>query len=230
MDDSPILMVVSAADRLPLTDGSDHPTGYWVSEVTEPHEVLTAAGYDVVVATPGGVPPTPDPRSVDDEDAVKAAVGIAGLVEPRGLSEIEDVTAFAAVVLPGGHGPMGDLARDPHLGRILRAAVDAGVPVAAICHGPAGLLAARQDPEASWPFAGRRLTAFSDAEEGDLAGRLQYSLEAELRAAGADVVIADEPFAEQVVVDGDLVTGQNPASAGPAAEALVTLLRGRARR
>jgi putative intracellular protease/amidase len=219
-----ILMVVTAADALTLADGSEHPTGYWVSEVAEPDEVLTGAGFDVVFATPGGVTPVPDGRSMDQPGAQEALEHLGPLFEPHALSGIEDVTRFAAVVLPGGHGPMADLARDSHLGRILRDAVRARVAIAAICHGPAGLLSAEQSRKGGWPFAGLRMTAFSDAEEGDLAGRLAYSLEQVLRGLGGNVEVADEPFAEHVVVDDLLVTGQNPSSARGAAQALVDLL------
>lgn len=222
-----VLMVVSAADRLTLRDGSRHETGYWASEVVEPYEALTGAGYDIVVATPGGRVPTPDARSLGDGGVGDPAAMAPQLAKPASLSEQQDVTAYGAVVLPGGHGPMQDLAGDPHLGRILRDAVSAGVPVAAICHGPAGLLSAVQDPEATWPFAGRSMTAFSDAEEGELASQLPWSLESELAASGAKLELADEPYAEKVVVDGLLVTGQNPASARAAAEALVALLASR---
>ncbi len=180
-----------------------------------------------MVATPGGRRPTPDRRSLD-EGGDAAVERVAGLAEPHALSEQEDAAVYAAVVLPGGHGPMADLCRDAHLGRILRDAVAAGVPIAAVCHGPAGLLSATQDPEATWCFAGKAMTAFSDAEEGELAGQLLWSLERELASRGAKLEFADEPFAPKVVVDGDLVTGQNPASARPAAGALVDLLARRA--
>jgi putative intracellular protease/amidase len=228
--DRSVVMVVSAADHLIAADGSRLPTGYWASEVVEPYEVLAGAGYEVTIVTPGGKTPSPDERSLD-EDGIQARIdAIPALAEPGPLSAVEDVTAYAAVVLPGGHGPMGDLYGEPELGRVLRQAVADEVPVAAICHGPAGLLAALQGPDAAWPFSGAQMTAFSDAEEETVGLRdvLPWSLEQTLRDVGAKLDLADEPFAVKVVVDGLLVTGQNPASAAPATEALVSLLRSRA--
>jgi putative intracellular protease/amidase len=220
-----VLMVVSAANELRLRDGSSLPTGYWASEVLEPYDVLTAAGLEVVVATPGARRPTPDERSVSGQHAAlhDAVERVEGLRAPQSLSQQEDVGDYAAVVLPGGHGPMADLYADPELGRILRTAVTDGVPVAAICHGPAGFLAAAQDPDATWCFTGTRMTAFTDAEEGERAGQLVWSLEQQLRDLGAKLDVG-ERFAEHVVVDGLLVTGQNPASARPAANALLEIL------
>lgn len=224
-----VLMVVTAATSLPARDGDRLPTGFWASEVLDPYELLTGAGHDVVIATPGGRPPSADERSLDDPGLGERLRSVEGLAEPRALSEVEDVAPLAAILLPGGHGPMGDLYGDPHLGRILRAAVTSGTPVCAICHGPAGLLSALQGGDGWWPFSGRRMTAFSDAEEqaAGLRDRLEWSLEQVLRDTGAKLAFADEPFAEHVVVDDRLVTGQNPASARPATETLLRMITDR---
>lgn len=224
----PVLMVVSAADHLVARDGSRLPTGFWASEVLEPYEVLTAAGYDVVIATPGAEVPSPDERSLDEEGLRERLAAVPGVQAPAALAQCEDVDAFAAVLLPGGHGPMADLYGEPDLGRILRGAISEELPIAAICHGPAGLLSTQQDPTSPWPLAGKVMTAFRDAEEeaAGLADKLPWSLERLLTDAGAKLALA-EPFEPQVVVDGVLVTGQNPASARPATEALVDVLASR---
>lgn len=224
----PVLMVVSAADHLVARDGSRLPTGFWASEVLEPYETLTAAAYDVVIATPGGQVPSPDERSLDQEGLQERLAAIPGLQAPAALAQCEEVDAFAAILLPGGHGPMADLYGEPDLGRILRGAIAEDLPVAAVCHGPAGLLSTQQDPASPWPLAGKAMTAFRDAEEeaAGLADKLPWSLERQLADAGAKLVLA-EPFAQQVVVDGTLVTGQNPASARPATEALIDVLGSR---
>jgi putative intracellular protease/amidase len=220
----PVLVVVSAADSVLLADGSLHPAGYMPLELTAVVGVLGAAGHEPRVVTPAGRIPSPDPRSRPEE--VEEAARIPGVGAPGSLPGIEDVTPFAAVVLIGGRGALSDLPRDPQLGRVLREALEGGVPVAALGHGVAGLLTADQTLEGAWPFAGARLTCVSDEEEGDLAGRLSFSLEENLREAGATVELGPA-FAPHVVVDRLLVTGQNPASAGPAAEALAGLLRSR---
>lgn len=220
-----VLMVVTAADYLLARDGARIPTGFWASEVIDAHEVLSDAGYDVVVATPGGQPPTPDERSLENDDVRACLADIPGLKAPEPLTDCEEVDAFAAVVLPGGHGPMADLYSEPDLGRLLRGATIRDLPVAAICHGPAGLLSAQQDPEVLWPFLGKAMTVFRDEEEQavGLADRLAWSLERHLADAGARLVLG-EPFKEHVVVDDGLVTGQNPASARAATQALVEVL------
>lgn len=221
---SSVLLVVSAATEVPLTDGTRVPAGYLPLEVANICEVLAEAGHEIRSATPGGVRPSayPDSRPEWVDEAERGA----GLREPSALSEIEDATGYAALVIPGGHGAMVDLPGDPTLGRLLLQAREAGVPIAAVGHGAAGLLSADRSIEQPWPFAGVRMTASSDAEQGPLAGRLAYSVETALREEGA-VVEVGEPFTPHVVVDGLLVTGQNLASAVPAAQVLLGLIDGR---
>src|SRR5689334_5670778 len=135
-----LLMVVSGADSLTLADGSSHPTGFWAEEVVESVRVLREAGVEVTVATPGGVVPTVDKASLDGRfDEVVAT--LADLRAPATLSEM-NAGDFDAIYLPGGHGPMADLAFDQTLGSLLAEFHDGGKLVAALCHGPAGLLSA----------------------------------------------------------------------------------------
>lgn len=215
---SAVLLVVSAATEVPLADGSRIPAGYLPGEATAVCDVLSGAGHAVTIATPGGLRPTPDPQSPPEQTA--AAERIDGLREPAALSEIEDATGYAALVVLGGRGALADLPGDPTLGRLLLEARDGQVPIAAIGQGAAALMAADRSREEPWPFAGARMTVASDAEEeADLA----YSPATMLGEAGAVVEVA-EPFASNVVVDGLLVTGQNPASAEPAARTLLGLM------
>ena len=133
---SNILMIVTGADLLTMKDGSDHPTGFWAEELVTAHRDLVAAGHAVTIATPGGVTPTVDRGSldpavvgsqatVDDLDAYLASIAD----ELDGAVPIADIDAgdYAAVVLPGGHGPMADLAFDAATGRVLVAANAAGI-------------------------------------------------------------------------------------------------------
>ncbi|MEV6200121.1 type 1 glutamine amidotransferase domain-containing protein [Streptomyces sp. NPDC051771] len=217
---SKILFVLTGADHWTLADGTKHPTGFWAEEAAAPYEAFTAAGHEVVVATPGGVVPTVDRGSLAPEvnggpegaDRVAAALdAFAALRKPLRLEDV-DPAEYDAVLYPGGHGPMEDLAVDADSGRLLIDVLDSGKPLAVVCHGAAAFLAAVGEDGAN-AFAGRRVAAFTDAEEiqAGLAERAEWLLETRLREAGIDVD-AGEPWAPHVVVDGNLVTGQNPAS------------------
>lgn len=215
-----VLMVVSAADSLMLADGSSHPTGYWAEEVVESVRVLREAGLAVTVATPGGVVPTVDKASLDgtfDE----AVASLADLRRPVTLDAV-DAADFDAIYLPGGHGPMADLATDRTLGALLTTFADTGKLVAALCHGPAGLLSAVR-PDGTFAFAGRKMAVFSDEEERQGGLAVPYSVAGRLAELGAEVTTG-EPWSATVVVDGTLVTGQNPQSTVATAARVAALL------
>ncbi|MER6386040.1 type 1 glutamine amidotransferase domain-containing protein [Streptomyces sp. NPDC001250] len=229
---SKILFVLTGADHWTLADGTLHPTGFWADEAVVPYRTLKAAGHEIVVATPGGVVPQVDQASLAPEsnggqenaDAVKRGLEeMTELRTPVKLTEV-DLDDFAAVFYPGGHGPMEDLAVDADSGRLLVAALDTGRPLAIVCHGPAALLAAVR-ADGGNAFAGYRATAFTNVEE-NLAGfaeRAKWLLEDRLTEAGVDIR-AGEPWAPHVVTDRNLITGQNPSSAGPVAEELLKRL------
>ena len=232
-----ILMVVSAADRLTLADGTTHPTGYWAEEVAVSHRVLRDAGVDVDIATPGGVPPTVDPISLDERGNVDEASAkefrayldaISGqLNKPLALGDVR-AADYDGLYIPGGHGPMEDLARDADLARLLREADSSGKVVAALCHGPAGMLstAAGQEGGDGFPFAGRKLTVFSNEEErqGGLGEAVPYFVESRLRELGA-LVETGPAWTSKVVADGNLVTGQNPQSSADTARQVLQTLK-----
>ncbi|WP_030736695.1 type 1 glutamine amidotransferase domain-containing protein [Streptomyces sp. NRRL S-31] len=229
---SKILFVLTGADHWTLADGTAHPTGFWAEEAVVPYRALKAAGHEIVVATPGGVLPPVDRASLAAEvnggqdkadEIARALEEMTELRTPVKLTEV-DLDDFAAVFYPGGHGPMEDLAVDAESGRLLVAALDSGRPLAVVCHGPAALLAAVR-PDGTNAFAGYRAAAFTNEEEtqGGLAGRARWLLEDRLTEAGVDVRTA-EPWAPHVVVDRNLVTGQNPASSAPVAEELLKRL------
>ena len=171
-----ILIVLSGSDHWTLSDGTRHPTGFWAEEFVEPHRTFRHAEVDVDIAgIPGGVRPTVDQVSL----APDRAGGEERAAELRSyLESLEDELAAPisveyaadnlgnsdAVFIPGGHGPMEDLPDCLPLGRILVDLFDTGRVVAAVCHGPAGLLAGCRE-DGTWLFAGRRLTAFTNEEE-----------------------------------------------------------------
>jgi putative intracellular protease/amidase len=204
-----ILFVMSAADHWTLTDGTQHPTGFWAEEFAVPYQALIEAGHTVEVATPGGVAPTVDKGSLNGEEAPVVP-------EPVRLEDV-DLDAYAAVFYPGGHAPMEDLSHDGDSAALVGKALATGKPLALVCHGVAALL-----PVAPELLAGRRVTGFSNIEESQagLASKAPFLIEDRLVALGTGYTAA-EPFQPHVVVDGTLITGQNPSSsAGVAAELL----------
>lgn len=227
-----ILFVVTGADHWTLADGTKHPTGFWAEEAVAPYEAFKAAGHEVVVATPGGVVPTVDRGSLapevngGHEGADRVAAGLDAFTELRRPIALEgvDLDAYDAVFYPGGHGPMEDLAVNADSGRLLTEALASGKPLGVVCHAPAALLAAT-GPDGVNAFAGYRLTGFTNAEErqAGLADKAKWLLQDRLVEIGADFQ-ESEPWAPFVIVDRNLVTGQNPASSAPLAAELVKKL------
>jgi putative intracellular protease/amidase len=226
-----VLFVVTGTDHWTLTDGTEHPTGYWAEELAEPHRIFREAGFGITIATPGGVTPTVDRISLaaagnngDEQRARRMAEyldTIATELEHPATLETVDVAGYDVVFVPGGHGPMEDLAASPAAGALLTAALDSGKILGVLCHAPAALLAAAR-PDGSWPFAGYRMTSLTNAEESvnDFAAKAPWLVEDRLRALGADFVAA-APWSAHVVADRTLYTGQNPFSSVELAKTLV---------
>ncbi len=229
---SKILFVLTGVDYWTLNDGTRHPTGFWAEEAVAPYQRFKAEGHEIVVATPGGVVPTVDPGSLAPEfnggqegaeATARALDAMTELKNPISLADV-DLDDYAAVFYPGGHGPMEDLSADATSGRLLVDALDSGKPLGVVCHGPAALLAATREDGAN-AFAGYRIAAFTDAEENQagLGSKAKWLLESRLVEAGVNVE-AGEPWAPHVIVDRNLVTGQNPASSAPLAAELLKKL------
>jgi putative intracellular protease/amidase len=161
-----VLCVVTGADTWTLANGTQHPTGYWAEELLTPHQVFRDAGFDITFATPGGGAPTVDQASLapetngGDESEVAAMRDyldhIKGELSSATALEQVDPDSHDLVFVPGGHGPMEDLAVSPDLGRILSRLLDSGKIVSALCHAPTALLSARRE-DGSWAF--RRVPA-----------------------------------------------------------------------
>lgn len=203
-------------------------TGYYLGEAAHPWHVFTEAGFRVTFASPRGGPAPLDPSSVDRDDPVTAAF----LDDPQvqravdhtvPLDEVsaEDVDAL---VFAGGHGTMWDLPSNPVVARSILGVHGAGGVVGAVCHGPACFVGV-VDGDGRPFVAGRRLAVFTDSEEhaAQKEAVVPFLLESRLRELGAEVVTAPD-FTEQVVVDGRVVTGQNPASATKMAEEIVRIV------
>ncbi|MFE7800822.1 type 1 glutamine amidotransferase domain-containing protein [Nocardia sp. NPDC057440] len=228
---SKILFVMTGVDYWTLADGTKHPTGYWAEEVVAPYTAFKAAGHEIVVATPGGVVPTVDKGSLAPEvnGGQEGAAAIAAVLDaatelrqPIRLAEVK-LADYDAVYYPGGHGPMEDLAVNAESGELLNAALASGKPLGVVCHAPAALLATAVD--GSSPFAGYRVTGFTNAEEtqAGFADKAKWLLQDRLVDLGVDFR-EGAPWAPHIEVDRTLYTGQNPASSAPLAAELVKAL------
>ncbi len=230
-----VLFAVSGSDYWTLVDGTRHRCGFWPEELAVPHQVFREEGHDVVIATPGGVRPvadeagfTPEMNGGSDEPGTRFRAYLSSidgeLAHPLDLDAV-DASDFDLIFVPGGHGPMEDLAVSERFGELLEAFDAAGKPIAAVCHGPAALLPAR-DERGDWLFSGRRMTGFTNAEEAQvgLAARAPWLLEDRLIDAGGEYEQSGEPWSPLIVIDGNLFTGQNPAASRPLAESLVSFL------
>jgi len=222
-----ILMILTSHQDMENTDSK---TGVWLGEFTDPYYEFTDQGYKVELASPQGGKPPVDPMSMltenitvsnrrfQDDEAAQYAFNNTKRLEEVSVSE------FDAIFYPGGHGPIWDLAFNHASGQMILNTLDAGKPVGAVCHGPAALLAA----ELLRPsfLAGKKITGFTNTEEtlSLRANNVPYELETRLKEHNADFHSATIPFTAHVEVDGLLVTGQNPLSAGPTAKALIKIL------
>ena len=230
-------MVLTGAKIWTMKDGTAHPTGFWAEEFVKPHKAFTDAGLKVTVATPEGVTPTVDELSLsldmNDGEADRIADQRAYLKRTEAVlnatAKLEDaqVGSYDAVFVVGGHGPMQDLAVHPTFGDFLAAMLASPDKiVSAVCHGPASFFPAHR-ADGTWLFKGRTLTGFSNEEEiqATFADNASWLLEDRLRLAGAQYK-AEPAGSVNVVVDGNLVTGQNPASAEATANAVVEKAKG----
>ena len=232
---SKILFIVSGATYWVLKDGTRYATGYWAEEFANPYEILTEAGHEVVVATPNGVTPNVDMMSLRPEMAggAQGALRLEAIIRsaevmrrPLKLSDVR-LEDYDAVYVPGGHGPMADLAFDADMGRLLTAQLASGNPLFIVCHGPASMLSTRIHGVS--PFKGYRVTGFTNDEEEavGLAPRATWLLETDLKEKVGVEFSRGEIWKPYMVEDRNLVTGQNPASAAVLANRMLELLESR---
>jgi putative intracellular protease/amidase len=211
-----VLIVVTSHDRI----DENHRTGLWLEEFALPYEEFLKAGYSVTVASPKGGSAPLDPRSVEGEQWASAR---AVLQNTLPLNQVSG-EGYDAIFLPGGHGTMFDLPDNAGLQKLLQSFAEADKVVAAVCHGPAGLVNVRLS-DGTPLVSGKTLTAFTDDEEraAQLDKQMPFLLESKLREQGAKFVVAPN-FAAHVQRDGKLVTGQNPASSAGVARAVIEAL------
>ena len=205
-------------------------TGFWLEEFAAPYYVFRDAGAEIVLASPKGGQPPLDPKS-DAEDAQtdatcrfeKDAEAQKALTTTQVLSDTTD-TGFDALFYPGGHGPLWDLAGDADSIRLIEAFAASNRAVGAVCHAPA-VFQKTKGADGRPLVSGRRVTGFSNTEESavGLTGVVPFLVEDMLTSKGGHYEKGAD-WASFVVVDGKLVTGQNPASSEKAAEQVLKLL------
>ena len=222
-----ILMVLTSHSEL---DNTDDKTGLWIGEFTDPYYKFLDAGYHITLAsTKGGKPPV-DPMSQMTENITASnrrfqddAVAKSAFDATKRIEEVR-AEDFDAVFFPGGHGPLWDLAKSESCGELTLDFYNTQKPVAAVCHGGAAFVAAENYQPGF--LKDKKVTCFSNTEEKLVfkTNNIPYLLEDKLENFGAKIDNALIPFASNVKIDGHLITGQNPMSAGPTAEALIKML------
>lgn len=213
-----ILMVVTSANEF----NNKHKTGLWLEEFAIPYLAFIEKGYNVTIASPNGGQAPIDPESENLENEIKWEKAKKALEKTDKLDSI-DYKSFDALVLPGGHGPMLDLYNNNTLGEIINDFSTKHKLIAAICHGPAGLLSAVKNGISF--VNGKKLTCFTNEEEHyyNKENLLPYYLEDTLKDAGAQFVQCDIG-AVNITEDGNLITGQNFQSSEAFAKAIINYL------
>jgi putative intracellular protease/amidase len=228
MSSKRVLMVLTSHEDM---GASGKKTGNWFDEVATPYYTFKAAGFDVTLASPQGGAVPLDPLSASDAFATEStrrfaedAAAQRALAQTTRFDQI-DLNGFDAAFFPGGYGQLWDLASDSKVIHAIESWIRHGTPVAMVCHGVAILRDVRkQDGE---PLVnGIALTGFTDAEDEELGltRHLLFSLEKAMVQNGAHFRRSERNWQPNVVEDGALITGQNPASAATVADALVARL------
>ncbi len=223
-----ILMVLTSHDQLGDTG---RKTGFWLEELAAPYYVFKDAGAEVVLASPEGGKPPLDPKSSEPGFQTDLTRRFEADSEANAVladtARLDGVThnGFDAVFYPGGHGPLWDLAEDPASIKLIEKTLRAGKPVTLVCHAP-GVLRHAKAADGKPLVEGKAVTGFTNTEEEavGLTEVVPFLVEDELKRNGGKFSKAGdwEPY---VLADGLLITGQNPASSGPAAERLLAHLR-----
>ena len=223
-----ILMVLTSHDKLGDTG---EKTGFWLEEFAAPYYVLKDAGADVTLASPKGGQPPLDPKSDADDAQTDATLRFKGDADAQkelaSTAKLADIKAdgFDAVFYPGGHGPLWDLAESADSKRLIEAFASDDRPIGAVCHAPA-IFRHTMGADGKPLVSGKRVTGFTNTEEEavGLTKVVPFLVEDMLKANGGKYEKGPD-WGSFVLVDGKLVTGQNPASSEAAAHKLLDLLK-----
>ncbi|KAK3760565.1 hypothetical protein RRG08_022848 [Elysia crispata] len=221
-----ILIVLTSQDTL---GDSKQKTGWYLPELAHPLKALFDAGYTEtvdIVSPKGGVAPV-DPQSAevfkDDPTCLWLHNNAYAQNLIRNTKQACDITSsnYCAVVYPGGHGPMFDLACNEEIGKIASDVFKDGGLVAACCHGPAGLVPVK-DNDGNSIVHGRKVTCFTNSEEKaiEMTSLVPFALETKLKELGCNFRCGED-FQAHVVVDGRLITGQNSQSSRAFSDAVL---------
>ena len=222
-----VLMILTSHDQLGNTG---RKTGFWLEELAAPYYVFKDSGAEITLASPKGGRPPLDPKSDEPEfrtDLTRRfendAAAETQLDETVRLDSVKQET-FDTVFYPGGHGPMWDLAEDKNSVKLIESFLAAGKPIALVCHAP-GVLRHVKTPDGKPLVQGKTVTGFTDGEEQEmgLTKVVPFLVEDELINLGATFSKVKN-WGVHTVTDGHLITGQNPASSGPAAKVLIEKL------
>jgi putative intracellular protease/amidase len=223
-----ILMVLTSHDQLGDTGKK---TGFWLEEFAAPYYVFKDAGAQLTLASPKGGQPPLDPKS-DEPDAQTEATrrfkadpaAQAALASTQKLADVS-ADGFDAVFYPGGHGPLWDLSEDSHSVALIESMARSGKIVSAVCHAP-GVLRRVRGEDGAPLVKGRQVTGFTNTEEeaAQLTKIVPFLVEDMLVESGGQYSKGPD-WKSHVVVDGHLITGQNPASSEAAARAVLAQLQ-----
>jgi putative intracellular protease/amidase len=222
-----VLMVLTSHDQLGNTG---RKTGFWLEELAAPYYVFKESGAQITLASPKGGRPPLDPKSNESEFRTgltrrfeKDVAAEAKLDKTVRLDSVKQ-ESFDTVFYPGGHGPMWDLAEDKNSVKLIESFLAAGKPIALVCHAP-GALRHVKTPHGKPLVQGKKVTGFTDGEEEEvgLTKVVPFLVEDELINLGATFSKVKN-WGVHTVIDGQLITGQNPASSGPAAKVLIETL------
>lgn len=219
-----ILFVVTSHGELGNTGKK---TGYWLSEVTHPWKVLKDAGFEIDFVSPkGGSCPV---EGVDEKDPINKefAQDVAAQKKLNLTMKPSDVKAeeYKGIFYAGGHGVMWDYANNKDLAEIARKIYENGGVIAAVCHGPAGLVNIKLS-NGQYLVKGKKINSFTNSEEKAVAldKVVPYALETALKDHGAKFECSDN-FQSHVVVNDRVITGQNPMSASAVGYAMANALQ-----
>jgi putative intracellular protease/amidase len=222
-----ILMVITSHDKLGNTG---RKTGFWLEELAAPYFVFKDSGAQVVLASPKGGQPPLDPKSNEPnfrtELTRRFEADSAANEQLASTLRLDSVKQrdYDTVFYPGGHGPMWDLAEDKHSVALLESFLAAGKTFAVVCHST-GALRHVKTPDGKVFVEGKTVTGFTNGEEEavQLTKVVPFLVEDEMLRLGATFSKVKD-WGVHTVIDGQLITGQNPASSGPAARLLLDTL------
>jgi putative intracellular protease/amidase len=223
-----VLFVTTSHDK--MGDTGDK-TGVWLEELAAPYYVFKEAGADITVASPKGGQVPLDPKSLSiilatrsTKRFLKDIEAMDFLAHSMVLSAI-NADDFDVVFLSGGHGPLWDLANNEILKQLLEAFHRNGKPIGAVCHGVVGMVSL-QNEKGEPLVKGKQLTGFSNSEEetASLTSLVPFLLETKLLSLGA-LYSKGPDYVSHVVTEGNIFTGQNPASSEEVAKRMVALVK-----